>query len=43
MEIGGFASLNVSHFWGKSRSVWPTDLQYFLIFANQFRPIANHF
>ena len=42
LEIGGFASPNANHFWGKCESFCPTDSQYFWITANQFRPIANH-
>ena len=43
LEIGGFASPNANHFWGISKSIWPTDLQYFWVTASQFRLIANHF
>ena len=43
LEIGEFASPNANHFWGNCESLWPTDLQFFFVTANQFWPNANNF
>ena len=36
LEIGGFASPNANHFWGKCESLWQNDSPNFLSIANHF-------